>query len=213
MSATGSDMKLLYQTHSPFARKTLVFAHEIGIADQLEVVHCETSPTNRNDSVFALNPLGKVPVLVTDDGATIFGSSVICTFLDDLHDGPKKIPTNPATKYAALCLDSLADGLSEAGILARWESVRRPEHLRYAPFLNGQLMKLKEGYDYIEKELSLSDQVHIGAVALATSLSWLEFRELPSFRIEHPALSAWYDKFSCRASMKATELSGETHDE
>jgi len=57
-------MKLLYQTHSPYARKTLVFAHEAGLADRLQVVHQETSPTVRNEQVFAENPLGKVPVLV-----------------------------------------------------------------------------------------------------------------------------------------------------
>ena len=57
-------MKLLYQTHSPYARKALVFAHEAGLARQIEVVHHETSPTRRNEQVFAENPLGKVPVLL-----------------------------------------------------------------------------------------------------------------------------------------------------
>jgi glutathione S-transferase len=57
-------MKLLYQTHSPYARKALVFAHEAGLARQIEVVHHETSPTRRNEQVFAENPLGKVPVLI-----------------------------------------------------------------------------------------------------------------------------------------------------
>ena len=52
-------MKLLYQTHSGYARKVLVMAHEIGIADRLEVVHHETSPTRRNETVFAANPLGQ----------------------------------------------------------------------------------------------------------------------------------------------------------
>jgi glutathione S-transferase len=52
-------MKLLYQTHSPYARKVLVAAHEVGLADKLEVVHQETSPTRRNEDVISLNPLGK----------------------------------------------------------------------------------------------------------------------------------------------------------
>lgn len=205
-------MKLLYQTHSPFARKVLVFAHEIGIADQLEIIDCETSPTNRNDEVFALNPLGKVPVLISEDGTTLFDSGVICTYLDELHFGPSLIPETPSKKYASLCLEALADGLSEAGIWARWESVRRPEHLRHEPFLSGQLMKLEEGYDYIEKNVLLSDQVSVGEIALATSLSWLEFRNLPSFRTGHAKLSDWYDKFSERESMEVTTLFGDTHD-
>ena len=50
-------MKLLYQTHSPYARKVLVFAHEIGLAGQIEVIHQETSPTLRNEQVYAENPV------------------------------------------------------------------------------------------------------------------------------------------------------------
>lgn len=205
-------MRLLYQTHSPFARKALVFAHELGVADQLDVIHCETSPTNRNDDVFALNPLGKVPVLITDDGTTLFDSSVICAYLNERYSEVELIPTDPSARYISLCLEALADGLSEAGILARWESVRRPEHLRHPAFLEGQLMKLEEGYDYIERNVCLGDRVSIGEIALATSLSWLEFRELPSFRTAHARLSEWLDDFSERASMKATILSGDTYD-
>ncbi|MEP5762126.1 MAG: glutathione S-transferase family protein [Litoreibacter sp.] len=205
-------MKLLYQTHSPFARKALVFAHEAGLADQLEVIHHETSPTNRNDEVFASNPLGKVPVLVLESGENIFDSSVICTYFDDLHAGTKLIPTNPVEKYTSLCLEALADGMSEAGIWARWESVRRPEHLRHDAFLQGQLLKLIESYDYIEAEITLTQQISIGEIALATSLSWLEFRGLPTFRESHTNLSNWFDGFSQRPSMQATTLSGDTHD-
>ena len=73
-------MKLLYQTHSPYARKVLVFAHEAGLAERLSVVHQETSPTQRNEAVFAQNPLGKVPVLIRDDAQPLFDSDVICAY-------------------------------------------------------------------------------------------------------------------------------------
>ena len=53
-------MKLLYQSHSPYARKVLVAAHELGLAGELEVIHHETSPLLPNDAVSARNPLGKV---------------------------------------------------------------------------------------------------------------------------------------------------------
>src|SRR5690242_21672120 len=91
-------MKLLYQTHSPYARKVLVAAHELGMADRLEVIHHETSPTRRNDEIFALNPLGKVPVLV-DAGLTLFDSNVICEQLDGRS---RLIPTDAAARYRAL---------------------------------------------------------------------------------------------------------------
>ena len=205
-------MKLFYQTHSPFARKTLVFAHEAGLAAELEVVHHETSPTRRNGEVFALNPLGKVPVLILDDGEPVFDSRVICSCLDQRNTGPALIPEDPHERIAALRLQALADGLSEAGILARWESVRRPEALRHQPFYDGQITKIVESYDYIERTVALDDRLTIGEIALATSLSWLEFRGLPSFRTDCPKLTAWYDHFTDRASMKATALSGDTCD-
>jgi glutathione S-transferase len=86
-------MKLLYQTHSPYARKALVFAHEAGLASRLKVVHQETSPTLRNEHVFAENPLGKVPVLLRPAAPPIFDSDVICAYFDTLHDGHIAVAT------------------------------------------------------------------------------------------------------------------------
>ena len=86
-------MKLLYQTHSPYARKALVFAHEAGLAEQIEVSHHETSPLRRTAEVFAANPLGKVPVLLRPGLPALFDSDVICAYLDTLHPGRKLIPT------------------------------------------------------------------------------------------------------------------------
>ncbi len=205
-------MKLLYQTHSPFARKVLVFAHETGIVNQIEVVHHETSPTNRNEEVFALNPLGKVPVLITDQGDSIIESSVICDYLDNLHSGTKLIPSILSDRMQALQMQAIADGISEAGILVRWESTRRPEELRYSPFLNGQLEKVISGYGFIEENINLDGQLNIGHIAIATSISWLEFRGVAPFRNDYPKLTSWYDAFTERASMCATTLVGDTHD-
>ena len=205
-------MKLLYQTHSPFARKVLVFAYEVGIADRIDVIHHETSPTNRNEDVFALNPLGKVPVLITDGGEAIIESSVICEYLDSLHAGGKLFSQDQQTRLTALKLQSIADGMSEAGILARWESVRRPENLRYAPFHDGQVEKIISSYKFLEREANLQASINIGHIALATSLSWLEFRGLPAFRTDYPRLGGWYENFAKRPSMLATTLAGDTRD-
>lgn len=205
-------MKLLYQTHSPFARKALVFAHEIGMADRIEVIHQETSPTRRNEAVFAENPLGKVPALIRPGLPTIFDSDVICAYLDRLHDGRKLIPDYGESRWRALREQALAQGLAEIGIALRWETVRRPEELRYAPLRDGYIEKLVSAYDWLERELDVFEPIHVGHIALATCLSWLEFRELPGFRGNQPRLSAWLDRFQARPSMRATPLSGETHD-
>ena len=131
-------MKLLYQTHSPYARKVLVAAHEVGLADKLEVVHQETSPTRRNEDVISLNPLGKVPVLICDDGLVLFDSTVICEYLDGMHEGQKLIPASGKTRWLALRLQALAQGIADSGIAVRWEAERRPDALRWPTMRDAQ---------------------------------------------------------------------------
>ena len=204
-------MILYYQTHSPFARKVLVFAHEAGIADRLEVIHHETSPTLRNARVYAENPLGKVPVLLRPDASPIFDSDVICAYLDTLHDGRKLLPQDGEARWQALRLQSVAQGLAQTGIALRWETERRPEKLRYGALADGYREKIEASYDWIESTLDDEAPLHVGHIALATTLSWMAFRHLPPFR-SRARLTRWFEAFEKRASMQATPLSGDTHD-
>ena len=233
-------MKLLYQTHSPYARKVLVAAHEMGLHRSLEVVHHETSPTRRNEDVFELNPLGKVPVLICDDGTALFDSNVICEYLDGLHHGPRLIPSHPQLRYRALRMQALAQGIADAGITARWESERRPSELRWPVMHDGQIQKIAAACDFVERGLAMqarevgptareTDHVvahrsgdvsvfstnrhpDIGDIALATALSWIEFRRVYDFLTGRPCLAQWYSELCARPSMRATTLEGQTHD-
>lgn len=204
-------MRLLYQTHSPFARKVLVFAYESGLAHRLEVVHHETSPKQANPEVFEQNPLGKVPVLLRPEGSALFDSDVICAYLDTLSEG-SLYPVDGEERWSALQMQALAQGLAETGIALRWETVRRPERLRYPPLAEGFSLKLHASYDWLEANADFAAPTHVGHIALATALDWIEFRELPSFRAGRPRTCAWFDAFSLRASMRATPLAGDTHD-
>lgn len=209
-------MKLLYQTHSPFARKVLVFAHEAGLASRLEVVHHETSPTRRNAAVFAENPLGKVPVLLRPRQDALFDSNVICEYLDTLHDGARLLPPDGEPRWRALRLQAVAQGMAEAGIAVRWETVRRPEALHFAPLRDGYLEKLRASLDWLEEsrqvDVDVGVPMHVGHIALATTLDWLTFRGLADVNKAHPRVAAWFDAFVRRPSMQATPLSGETQD-
>lgn len=205
-------MDLLYQTHSPYARKVLVFAHEAGLAGQLRVIHHETSPTNRNDQVFAVNPLGKVPVLVLSDGEAIFDSVVICDHLETLNERAPLIPPAGPRRRAALRMQAIAQGMCEAGIGLRWETSRRPEHLRYPALGEGMKTKLIESYDYLEQSAEFDEPPHVGHIAVATALDWLAFRNLPDFETGRPRLSKWFRAFVERPSMRATPYDGETQD-
>jgi glutathione S-transferase len=206
-------MKLLYQTHSPYARKVLVAAHEMGIAHDIEVIHHETSPLLRNDEVLALNPLGKVPVLIDVAGTVLFDSDVICEYLDGRHAGPRLIPPVAPQRFRALRMQAIAQGIADAGIAVRWEDERRPEHLRWPAFRDGQLQKISLACDFAEGAIDPTRPLDIGDVALATALSWIEFRDVFAFAPGRPRLADWYARFSERPSMHATRLSGDTHDQ
>ena len=205
-------MKLLYQTHSGYARKVLVMAHEIGIADRLEVVHHESSPVCRNETVFAANPLGKVPVLICDDGCALFDSIVICEYLDGLHDGRRLIPSHGRERFLTLRLQAIAQGIADAGGALRLEIVRRPSALRWPAHADGQTEKLVAAYDFVEREVDMDRPIDLGQIALATALNWIEFRNPPSFKAGRPRLMRWYDAFLQRPSMMATGYSDDTND-
>ena len=204
-------MQLLSQTHTPYARKVLVAAHELGIAERMAVVSHETSPTRRNETVYAANPLGKVPVLICDDGLKLFDSIVICDYLDTLHGG-RLVPAGGRERHMALRQQALAQGIMEAGIAVRWDTERRPPELRWTRNAEAQTGKLVASYDFVEQEAELDGPPDIGQIALATALSWIEFRGLAPFKNGRPRLSRWYDGFCRRPSMRATGDAGETQD-
>jgi hypothetical protein len=77
---------------------------------------------------------------------------------------------------------------------------------------DGQSDKLLASYDFVEREVDLDGPPDIGTIALATALSWIDFRRLPSFKGDRPRLTTWYEAFGKRASMQATDYFGETHD-
>jgi glutathione S-transferase len=204
-------MRLLYQTHSPYARKALVFAHEANLSASIEVVHHETSPLWRNEQVYDHNPLGKVPVLVRPGLPPLFDSDVICAYLDTLHPGRRLIPAEGEARWQALRIQAVAQSLADIGIAVRWETTRRPGHLRYPALCDGLAQKLAQSYDWLERELDVDADTHVGHIALATTLSWLEFRGLPGFG-GRPRLEAWFASFAQRPSMLATVLRGDTCD-
>jgi glutathione S-transferase len=175
------------------------------------VIHHETSPTSPNATIYQANPLGKVPVLMLPDDSALFDSIVICEYLDDLSNGRKFIPASGPERYKALRLQALAQGMCDVGIKLRWEVERRPEALRYPAYADGQAYKLKEAYRFIEEHVDLNGPITVGHIALATALDWIAFRQLSDFSAQ-ARLSEWYQTFCQRASMRATEYSGQTHD-
>ena len=198
-------MKLYYAVSSPFVRKCLICANELGIRDRIELQPATPHPVNRDPSVVARNPLGKIPTLITDSGDVLYDSKVICDYLNSLGDG-RLLPAAGAPRWTALVDQALADGIMDAAILIRYENVARPEALRWNDWITGQFAKVHTGLTEFEKRAStLADRIDIGSITLGCALGYLDFRfgSIP-WRETHPGLARWFEDFSARESMLAT---------
>ena len=200
-------MQLYSSPASPFARKVRVSAHELGLDARLQLINITLSPVNPHAGLRTHNPLGKIPALVSDSGETLYDSPVICEYLDALAGGGRLIPTAAAARWTALRRQALADGLTDATVLVRYEQAVRPAALRWQDWIEGQFLKVRTALDALEQE-DLEGPFDIGAVSLACALGYLDFRFAEErWRQTRPRLAAWYDAVSQRPSLLATRPS------
>lgn len=199
-------VKLFFSPASPFVRKVMVCAIERGIDGQIEKLPAAAHPINQDATIKAHNPTGKVPTLIGDDGAAIYDSRVICEYLDAIGTAPGLFPAG-ANRWPALVLQSAADEMLDAALLARYESVARPEALRWSDWHAGQITKIRTTVANFSSSWlpHLEQRLDIGTIAVAVSLGYLDFR-FPdiAWRDGNAALADWYARFSERPSMKAT---------
>lgn len=202
-------MKLYHSAASPFVRKCLVVAHELGLRDRIELVPASAHPVTRNRELVAVNPLGQVPTLVTDEGAVLYDSRVICEYLNALGEGDI-VPADLDERWPRLVEQSLADGMTDAALLTRYETTARPEALRWGDWVEGQLDKIACGLAELERRASgFGDRVDIGTIAFACALGYLDFRFASlGWRDRHPNAAAWAEWFGGRESMMATRPAG-----
>lgn len=200
-------MKLYYSPTSPFVRKVLVSAHELGLYERFQLEVLRPTPTQADPALSRVNPLSKIPAVVLGDGGVLYDSKVICEYLDSLHDGRPLVPRSGAERWRVLRLQALCDGLTEAGILLFYERQNRPKELHWEPWCAGQAQKVLQGLDALEAEADgFGDPLDLGQISAAAALGWLEFRKpLGELRQDRPKLFSWYDRFRERPSMRATE--------
>ena len=189
--------------NSPYARKCRVVALEKGLADP-GLTPPSGDPWTADRAFVAANPLAKVPTLVTDDGLAIFDSPVICDYLDSLAPEPWLHPTD-AGRWVVLTRAALADGIMDAAVAARGESLRADGERSDAQ-ITKLLAVIGRGLDRLEAEIeAFSGVVRIDAIAIACALGYLDLR-FPQldWRQGRPALAAWEAVFAERPSMRAT---------
>ncbi len=196
-------MKLRWSPTSPYTRKVTVTAHETGLHDRIERI-----PTNVWDpatDIGETNPLGRIPTLITDGGEVLFDSPVVCEYLDSLHDGAKLVPPSGGARWQALKLQALGDGIVDAAVACFLER-KRADGERSDAWIDRQKTAIGRAVAYLEDEIAgLSGAVTIGHIAVGCALGYVDFRITDlDWRRDHPALTAWYDRFAARASMVET---------
>lgn len=205
-------MKLRHSPTSPFVRKVMVAAYELGLESRIERIPTRVAPTQRNDEVVRDNPLVKIPALTTDDGLVIYDSRVICEYLDTLAGGAKLFPAAGQSRWRALRQQALGDGILDAGILARYESLR-PREFQWQEWIDAQMRKVRGALSALEMECESGDlalptadaTIEIGHLAIGCALGWLDFRyAAEAWRERHRRLAAWYENLARRRSMQET---------
>lgn len=200
-------MRLYYAKASPFARKPIVLLHEAKRTEEVELVPVAGSTIDTGTLPTDLNPLGKIPTLIADDGTALFDSSVICRFLGDTY--APWLYSGGAAKQS-LTLEPLGNGMMEAAVLIVYEGRLRPADMQFTPWIDGQRAKIIRVLDVLERQAAdhssaLCGPPSMGGLTVAIALAYLDFR-LPDldWRQNRPRLKAWEADIARRPSLLAT---------
>ncbi len=186
-------MKLYYSGTSPYVRKVMACAIIRGLDGRIE-----KHPSNPHESpsdLVADNPLSKVPCLVTDDGVSLFGSQLICEYLDSLGDALPLFPASGAARWRALKFQSLGDGILDAAVPCRGE-LQKPQEAARDALIARYKTVMHRTVDVLERDPPHM-HVDIGSITVASALGYLDFRYANEpWRPNHPKLQAWYEAFA-----------------
>lgn len=197
-------MKIYFSPASPYVRKCLVVAHELGLAGQIEKLPSNAHPVNRDRTIIADNPLGQVPTFFTDEGGVLYDSRVICEYLD-VRVGGRLIPASGAARWTTLTLQSLGDGMLDAALLARYEDVARPEAIRWPEWRAAQLDKIERHSPTSTPIRTCSPAARTCALTIGCALWYLDLRFADlGWRERHAPTAGWYEGFRQRPSMAAS---------
>jgi glutathione S-transferase len=184
---------------SPFGRKVQIALSLLGF-DDVKVEPTDTM--DPRDPVREQNPLGKIPVLIGEDGTAYYDSRVILEYLDDRAGGGKIIPSESGQRFAALKLQALCDGLIDASILTVYEGRWRAADRHEPKWLDHQAGKVTRALSALETAPPPLDPApalpNVGQIALACALGYRDLRFGGDWRRDHPRLVTWLDSFAAR---------------
>lgn len=197
-------IELFHAPTSPYVRKVMACAIELGLVDRIVRLPSAAHPLKRDERIAAFNPLAKVPAARLVDGTLLFDSRVICEYLDDLGGG-SLFPRGPE-RWRVLTEQALGDGLLDAALLARYENTCRNDEIRSVDWIEGQMAKIAAVLDQMERSVVVfGHHVTIGSLTIACALGYLDFRFASyDWRASRPSLVSWYEHISQRPSLRDT---------
>lgn len=182
---------------SPFGRKVRIAIDVIGLTDKVDVMNADTGDST--DSLREQNPLGKIPTLLIESGDALFDSRVIVEYLNALDGRGILIPAG-LDGVGVLRQQALADGIMDAALLQMYEKRFRPATHHVATWLEHQQGKVERSLAHLEQQVPVvrGGPVHVGDIALASALGYLDFRFDGRWRASNPALADWLAGFAAR---------------
>jgi glutathione S-transferase len=190
-------MILRFSPSSPFVRKVRIAIALLGFDQEVTLERADT--TDPTDSLRRINPLGKIPVLLMEDGSAIYDSRVILDYLDERAGGSKIVPREAKARLEALRLQALCDGILDASILTVYEGRFRKPEMHEPKWLELQAGKVTRALAVLEATPPAIDPMpNVGQITLACALDYRDFRFGGAWRNEHPRLVAWLDRFAAQ---------------
>jgi glutathione S-transferase len=198
-------MKLIASQTSPYARKVRIALAE----KKIECDFVEESPWAPDSGVSTFNPLGKVPVLVLDDGSSLFDSRVIVEYIDSVSPVSRLIPEPSRQRIAVKRWEALADGICDAASAMVLEA-KRPARQQNREWLERQRRKVESGLKEFASELGErawcnGEAYSLADIATGCALGYLDLRHPAiDWRTAHPNLVKLADKLAKRPSFAET---------
>ena len=199
-------MKLIGSNTSPYVRKARLVLLEKNIPHTYLV----DPPSDPKSEVYRVNPLGRVPALILDDGTCVFDSPVIAEYADTLNDTPILIPRNDAlARMRVKRWEALADGIMDSAIVIRNEQLRAKE-MQLTATLDLHSSAISRTLEYIaaqlgQREWCEGNSITLGDLALVSALAYLDLRQaVGDWRGAHPNLAAWFKRMSARPGIQAS---------
>jgi glutathione S-transferase len=197
-------MKLYITTTSPYARMVRIVLLEKDLGSRVEIIVAQTRTAG--SPYYHINPSGRVPYLVRNDGIGLEESTLICSYLDQLDGRPAFDLPQGEEGWEARRLEALARSMLDG--LAVWSrEIARPPDEQSSTVIRHEAARASRMADLWENEIDhplMRGVLSLGQITLACALG-LEARN-PNllWRPGHPRLCAWFDRFAVRPSFAAT---------